>query len=61
MCKKLDNTEEVRKVFIKWGAGIGTILSAIISYDLYHNVFWAVLHGMIGWFYIIYFLLVLNK
>jgi len=61
MCKKSVDVENFRKEVTKWGAGIGTILSAIISYDLYHNVFWAFLNGLCGWFYVLYFLLVLNR
>ena len=53
--------EEDIKTIIKSGIGIGTIISVVISYDLYHNVFWAFLHGLCGWFYVIYYLLVLNK
>lgn len=55
--KDEENLETVKKI----GVGIGTAIAIVISYDLYHNVFWAFLHGILGWFYIIYFLLVLNK
>lgn len=43
------------------GLGLGTILAVVVSYDLYKNVFWAFLHGLLGWIYIIYYLLVINR
>jgi len=38
---------------------LGTILSVIISYDRYHDVLWAILHGLCGWIYVIYWLIFL--
>jgi len=39
------------------GVGIGAILAMIISWSTYHSVLWAIIHGLLGWFYILYWLL----
>jgi hypothetical protein len=37
------------------GIGIGAALAITISWSLYHSILWALLHGMFGWGYVIYF------
>ncbi len=39
------------------GVGFGTALAIAISWSLHHSVFWAVLHGVFSWVYVIYYLL----
>ncbi|WP_169728957.1 hypothetical protein [Desulfatirhabdium butyrativorans] len=39
------------------GVGIGTVLAIIISWTSNHSVLWAILHGFLGWLYVIYYLL----
>ena len=39
------------------GIGIGTVLAVILSWTANHSVLWAVIHGLFGWFYVIYNLL----
>jgi hypothetical protein len=34
---------------------LGSILGVVISYTNWHSIPWAVLHGILGWSYIIYF------
>ena len=34
--------------------GFGSILAIIISWNRNGSVLWAVLHGWLGWFYVIY-------
>lgn len=46
-------------ITISLGAGIGTALAVVISWDLYHSLLWAILHGIFGWFYVIYYALFL--
>jgi hypothetical protein len=36
------------------GIVLGTVLAAIISWTSYHSVGWAILHGFLGWFFIIW-------
>jgi hypothetical protein len=39
------------------GIGIGTVLAVIISWMTNKSILWAILHGLFGWFYVIYYLL----
>lgn len=39
------------------GIGIGTILAVVLSWMANHSVGWAIIHGIFGWFYVIYNLL----
>ena len=41
----------------KTGISFGTILATVISYTTWQSVGWAVLHGALGWIYVIYFVL----
>ena len=34
---------------------VGTILAIAISWGLYKSIWWAILHGFFGWFYVIYY------
>lgn len=38
--------------------GIGNLVAGIISYVNWHSVFWCVIHTLLGWLYILYFVLV---
>lgn len=35
--------------------GIGTILAALISYNLNESILWAIVHGFCGVFYLLYY------
>lgn len=39
----------------KTGIGIGNILAFILSYRKWHSLLWALFHGMLGWWYVIYY------
>jgi len=41
------------------GTGItfGSCLAMIISYTAWKSIFWAILHGIFSWVYVIYFLI----
>jgi hypothetical protein len=39
----------------KAGIGFGTALAITISWSLHKSIFWAILHGIFSWFYVIYF------
>ena len=38
--------------------GIGTIIAILLSWSMNHSIFWCVIHGILGWIYIIYYLIV---
>jgi hypothetical protein len=37
------------------GIGFGCALAITISWSVNHSIWWAVLHGIFGWIYVIYF------
>jgi hypothetical protein len=41
----------------RYGVGFGSALAMAISYPNNHSVFWAIIDGLLGWLYVIYFVL----
>lgn len=41
----------------KYGVGFGSALAMAISYANNHSVLWAIIDGLLGWLYVIYFAL----
>ena len=37
------------------GVGFGSALAMAISFNLNQSLGWAILHGLFGWLYVIYF------
>jgi hypothetical protein len=38
----------------KYGVGFGSALAIAISYTNNHSILWAIIHGILGWLYVIY-------
>ena len=47
----------VRVEGAKYGVGFGSALAIAISYTTNHSILWAIIHGILGWLYVIYFAL----
>ena len=47
-----------RSEFARSGISFGSALAIAISWSLHHSIFWAILHGIFSWFYVIYFAIV---
>lgn len=45
------------KTIIKKGITFGTCLAMVISYVNWHSIGWAIFHGLLNWFYVIYYVL----
>lgn len=41
----------------KAGVGFGTALAIAISWSLHKSIFWAIVHGLLSWVYVIYYAL----
>jgi hypothetical protein len=41
----------------KYGVSFGSALAIAISYSNNHSVLWAMIDGLLGWLYVIYFVL----
>ncbi|MFQ5778663.1 MAG: hypothetical protein ACE5IP_11720 [Terriglobia bacterium] len=36
------------------GIGFGTALAIAISWSLHKSIFWAIVHGILSWLYVVY-------
>lgn len=36
------------------GLGVGSLIAVVLSWDANHSILWAVVHAVLGWFYVIY-------
>ena len=43
---------------MKYGVSIGNALAVAISWSLNKSILWGILHGLFGWFYVIYYAIV---
>ena len=41
----------------KAGASFGSALAITISWSVHHSILWAIVHGFLSWFYVVYFAL----
>lgn len=41
----------------KGGIGVGSVLAMILSYTKWHSILWALIHGVFGWAYVIYYII----
>ncbi|OTN90201.1 hypothetical protein A5819_002700 [Enterococcus sp. 7E2_DIV0204] len=42
----------------KAGISFGCALALVISYVNWHSILWAIFHGILSWFYVIYYVVV---
>ncbi len=43
--------------FMNNGISFGCILAAVVSYVKFRSIGWAMLHGLLGWIYVIYYII----
>lgn len=43
---------------VKTGITFGSCLAMVISYTNWHSILWAIIHGLLGWIYVIYFVII---
>jgi len=48
---------EKGKTAAKTGISFGSCLAMIISFTTWNSIPWAILHGVFGWIYVIYFII----
>jgi hypothetical protein len=39
------------------GISLGAAIAACVSWSQYHSLLWAIIHGILGWLYVIYYAL----
>lgn len=45
------------KQVVKSGVGFGSALAIAISWSVHQSIFWAIVHGILSWIYVIYYAL----
>lgn len=53
-----ENRTTIIKKTVKTGISFGSALAMVISYTTWHSIGWAIFHGLLGWIYVIYFMIV---
>jgi hypothetical protein len=48
-------------VYVAPGVGLGTIIAVVVSWSRNKSILWAIIHGILGWLYVIYVLIVGKK
>lgn len=46
---------ERRNDAAKAGIGLGTAIAVAISWSVNKSIFWAIVHGILSWLYVIYY------
>jgi len=42
---------------VQGGVSLGAILAVVISYTKWGSIGWAILHGILNWFYVLYYII----
>jgi hypothetical protein len=50
-------TTVYRKEVIRNGIGFGSALAIAISWSINKSVVWAILHGLLSWIYVLYYVI----
>ena len=45
------------KEVVKQGVGFGSALAIAISWSVHKSILWAIVQGIFGWFYVLYYAL----
>jgi hypothetical protein len=53
----VEKNYSVRVEGAKYGVSFGSALAIVVSYNANHSIIWAIIHGLLGWFYVVYFAL----
>lgn len=54
--KTPENDSTVSKT-VKSGITFGSALAMVISYSNWHSIGWAIIHGLMSWLYVIYYII----
>ena len=48
---------EARNQAARAGIGLGSAIAVAVSWSLHKSLVWAIIHGFLGWLYVIYYAL----
>lgn len=59
MINVISNMEKViyRKEIIRNGISFGSVLALVMSWTLNKSIIWAIIHGLLGWIYVLYYII----
>lgn len=57
MENEVSKTTNVVQKTVKTGISFGSCLAMIISYTAWKSIGWAIVHGLFGWFYVLYYII----
>lgn len=49
------NDTQIKNTVIQNGVGLGTVIAVAISWSRNNSILWAIIHGILGWLYVIYY------
>ncbi|MCF8267418.1 MAG: hypothetical protein K9I69_04985 [Ignavibacteriales bacterium] len=49
-----------RNAAVTSSIGVGAVLAMIMSWTLKKSILWTLIHGLLGWFYVIWYLITKN-
>ena len=52
-----ENNQTIIKKTVKSGVSFGSALAMVISYTAWHSIGWAIVHGLLSWAYVIYYII----
>jgi hypothetical protein len=55
--KEFMSEKSYKKEAIKKGVSFGTCLAMVISWSINKSILWAIIHGILGWLYVIYYII----
>lgn len=55
--RQISVTRTVVNKTVKSGITFGSALAMVISYTTWNSVGWAIIHGLMSWLYVIYFVI----
>jgi hypothetical protein len=44
-----------KREVVRSGIGLGSALAIVISWSQHESILWAIVHGILSWFYVIYY------
>ena len=56
----MESVRVIQRGVVKSGVGFGSALAIVISFTTHKSVLWAIIHGIFGWLYVVYFLFTRN-
>ena len=57
MEEKKSSKKVIVEKTVKSGVSFGSALAMVISYTAWKSIVWAIIHGLLGWIYVIYYIL----